>query len=93
MDNLDCCLMEHKLSIHVNVTSTFTDNRNGTYTLTYTVASGHTDINDNGTDLAFESFDFQDGNSITFCYRHILVVEIILSAPGVDQTRPYVTID
>jgi hypothetical protein len=72
----------------INVTSTFTDNRNGTYTLTYTVASGHTDINDNGTDLPL-SFNFQDGNSVAFASSYSPANN--LSAPGVDQTRPYVT--
>ncbi len=73
----------------VNVTSTFTDNRNGTYTLTYTVASGHTDINDQSTDLPL-NFNFQDGNSIAFASAYTGSGNN-LSAPGVDQTRPYVT--
>lgn len=72
----------------VNVTSTFTDNRDGTYTLTYTVATGHTDINDNGTNLPL-SFNFQDGNSVAFASAYTPANN--LSAPGVDQTKPTVS--
>jgi hypothetical protein len=72
----------------VNVTSTFADNRNGTYTLTYTVASGHTDINDNGANLPL-NFDFKDGNNVPFLSAYTGSGNN-LSAPGVDQTRPYV---
>lgn len=72
----------------VNVTSTFTDNRDGTYTLTYTVASGHTDINDQTTNLPL-SFNFQDGNSVAFASAYSPANN--LSAPGVDQTKPTVS--
>lgn len=71
-----------------NVTSTFKDKRDGTYELTYTVATGHTDINDQTTNLPL-SFNFQDGNSVAFASAYTPANN--LSAPGVDQTKPTVT--
>ncbi|QLH54600.1 MAG: hypothetical protein CH6_3737 [Candidatus Kapaibacterium sp.] len=73
----------------VDVTSTFTDKRDGTYTLTYTVASGDPNINDQSQDLPL-SFNFQDGNNITFASTYTGSGNN-LSAPGVDQTPPYVS--
>jgi len=71
----------------VNVTSTFTDNRDGTYTLTYTVAEGDNDVNDVSQDLPCV-FTFQDGKgAISSTYNGSGNNSY---APGVDAHRPYV---
>jgi hypothetical protein len=71
----------------VTVTSTFTDNRDGTYTLTYTVADGDNDVNDASQDLPC-SFTFQDGNSVSSSTYNGSGNNSV--APGVDAHRPYV---
>jgi hypothetical protein len=71
----------------VTVTSSFTDNRDGTYTLTYTVSDGDNNVNDASQDLPC-SFSFQDGNSVSS--STYTGSGNNLSAPGVDALRPYV---
>jgi hypothetical protein len=69
------------------VTSSFTDNRDGTYTLTYTVAEGDNDVDDNSQDLPC-AFIFQDGNSVTSGTYNGSGNKS--DAPGVDAHRPFV---
>ena len=69
------------------VTSSFTDNRDGTYTLTYTVAEGDNDVNDVSQDLPC-SFSFKDGNNVSSGTYNGSGNNSY--APGVDAHRPYV---
>ncbi|MGC9079097.1 MAG: beta strand repeat-containing protein, partial [Candidatus Kapaibacteriota bacterium] len=71
----------------VNRTS-FTDNGNGTYTVVYTVQSGHTDIPD-ANDLPL-SIDLKDGNGVAFATA-CTGTGNASNAPGIDANGPVVT--
>ena len=81
-------LVENTTSTINGVTATFTDNVNGTYTFTYTVASGNTDRADNA-DVPC-NFNLMDGNNVAFSPAYNGSGNA-LSAPAIDANAPTVT--
>ena len=81
-------LVENTTSTINGQTATFTDNGDGTYTFTYTVASGNSDIAD-GSDLPC-NFDLEDGNGVAFSPAYNGSGNAS-SAPAIDANAPTVT--
>jgi len=81
-------LVENTQSTINGQTATFTDNGDGTYTFTYTVASGNNDIAD-GNPLPC-NFDLEDGNGVAFSSAYNGSGNAS-SAPAIDANAPTVT--
>ena len=81
-------LVENTTSTINGQTATFTDNGDGTYTFTYTVATGNTDRADNA-DVPC-NFNLKDGNNIAFSSAYNGSGNST-SAPAIDANAPTVT--